>query len=232
MDATTKPLILTELGLTSESSVARLLPPPLWLIVADYAAENVRWIALRSRCMRATRKWLAQPTANLPNTGSSCIKRVLKELKTMLDPDRFPFLCVAPNTADVMKWHGACLGPLGTPYANGIFEYSVEFSSDYPFKPPRVLWLTKTYHCGLPDGRHTGDMGCLDILKDNWSPAITAPQAMVSQWTLLADPNPDSPLAPAIAKQYKLERAEHDRIAKQWTELYASIGPGLSGKVE
>ncbi len=66
--------------------------------------------------------------------------------------------------------HGACLqGPPDSPYAGGVFFVSIHFPPDYPFKPPKVAFQTKVYH---PNVNSQGSI-CLDILKDQWSPALT-----------------------------------------------------------
>jgi ubiquitin-conjugating enzyme E2 D/E len=98
-----------------------------------------------------------------------------------------------------------------------VFFLSINFPSDYPFKPPKVRFTTKVYH---PNINSNGAL-CLDVLKDQWSPAMTISKVLLSINSLLSDPNPNDPLVPYAADQYINQRATFDRTAREWTDNYA-----------
>ena len=110
------------------------------------------------------------------------------------------------------------MGPEGTPYFGGVFNMSIKIPTDYPFKPPKVQFITKIYHPNI--NKHGGI--CLDILKDQWSPALTISKVLLSISSLLTDANPDDPLVPEIANIYKSDMAKYENTAREWTKKYAT----------
>jgi ubiquitin-conjugating enzyme E2 D len=109
------------------------------------------------------------------------------------------------------------MGPEKSVYEGGVFKLSIKFPERYPFKPPKCTFKTKIYHPNI----NLGGGICLDILKDMWSPALTITKVLLSICSLLTDPNPDDPLVPDIASQYKERRVEFDLMAREWTTVYA-----------
>ena len=144
-------------------------------------------------------------------------KRITRELEQLIkDP---PMSCSAgpEDDEDIYKWEATIMGPEGTPYHGGIFKLNINFPTNYPFKPPKVRFTTKIYH---PNINSVGGI-CLDILKDNWSPALTISKVLLSICSLLDEPNPDDPLVMEIAEKYINNRVLYDCIARDWTQQYA-----------
>ncbi|KAJ3698301.1 hypothetical protein LUZ61_002006 [Rhynchospora tenuis] len=143
-------------------------------------------------------------------------KRIQKELMDLQkDP---PTSCSAgPVGEDLFHWQATIMGPGDSPYAGGVFFVKIHFPPDYPFKPPKVNFQTKVYH---PNINSNGSI-CLDILKEQWSPALTISKVLLSICSLLTDPNPDDPLVPEIAHLYKTQRSRYEETARAWTQKYA-----------
>jgi len=144
-------------------------------------------------------------------------KRIAKELENFTKNP--PSNCSAgPEGDDIYNWTGTIMGPCDTPYAGGVFYLNINFPANYPFKPPKVTFVTKIYHPNI----NSGGGICLDILKDNWSPALTISKVLISICSLLDDPNPDDPLVPDIARQYKENKVAYETTARDWTQVYAT----------
>ena len=145
------------------------------------------------------------------------LRRIQRELGDLQkDP---PSNCSAgPIGEDMFQWEGMILGPGDSPYAGGVFKLRIHFPVDYPFKPPHVQFTTKIYHPNI----NAAGLICLDILKQQWSPALTISKVLLSITSLLTDPNPDDPFVPEIAQQYKTNRARYEQEARTWTLRFAS----------
>eukprot|EP00747_Dinoflagellata_sp_TGD_P167911 gnl/TRDRNA2_/TRDRNA2_193223_c0_seq1.p1 gnl/TRDRNA2_/TRDRNA2_193223_c0~~gnl/TRDRNA2_/TRDRNA2_193223_c0_seq1.p1 ORF type:complete len:211 (-),score=31.72 gnl/TRDRNA2_/TRDRNA2_193223_c0_seq1:181-813(-) len=150
-------------------------------------------------------------------------RRIEKELED-IQSEQPLWIKAGPSGEDIFTWEASIIGPPDSPYAGGCFLLVIVFPADYPFKPPKVAFLTRIYHCNI----NSKGIICLDILKDQWSPALTIMKVLLSISSLLADPNPDDPLVLEIANRYKANRAEHDRTAREWVSRYAKPPAGFS----
>lgn len=119
---------------------------------------------------------------------------------------------------DIYEWQATIMGSKDGPYEGGIFYLNIKFTEDYPFKPPLCTFITKIYHPNI----NAGGSICLDILKENWSPALTISKLLLSICSLMEDPNPDDPLVSEIADIYKNDKNKFIQNAKEYTLVHAS----------
>ncbi|KAH8109917.1 ubiquitin-conjugating enzyme/RWD-like protein [Phellopilus nigrolimitatus] len=144
------------------------------------------------------------------------MKRINREIKDLQKED-LGGMTLEPSEANVFHWKASIPGPEGSPYEGGVFSLAVDLGSDYPFSAPKVAFVTRIYHMNISD---RGNI-CIDVLKQNWSPALSLYKVLLSLSSLLTDPNPKDPLVPSIANEYMRNRQKHDSTAREWTRLYA-----------
>ncbi|KAL7067157.1 ubiquitin-conjugating enzyme family protein [Cryptosporidium serpentis] len=121
---------------------------------------------------------------------SSCRNRLIieaKEAQRCSDND----IKLGPRDDNLHEWIAKIIGPVGSPYENGIFELNFKIPPQYPLFPPSVIFVTPLFHPNV--NFQTGEL-CLDVIKDNWSPAWTLQSVCRAITALLHDPNAESPL--------------------------------------
>ena len=151
---------------------------------------------------------------------SCCDHRLRAELRNLERDPPDGFSLGPREDGCLTEWAAVLWGfPPDSVYAGGRFELALSFPDRYPYVAPSVKFRTKVWHSNVSP--RTGQI-CLDILKGEWSPALTARKLVVSIMSLMTSPNPDDPLAPDIAFLYKSNRPLHDRRARNWTRMYAS----------
>ena len=113
---------------------------------------------------------------------------------------------------DLMLWNAKIIGPIGTPYENGIFELVLRFDSDYPNRPPSVQFITPMFH---PNIYRDGKI-CVDILQSSeWSPVLNIRTILLSIMSLLMDPNPASPANREAALLYLSDKDAYEEVVKK-----------------
>ncbi|GMM48315.1 E2 ubiquitin-conjugating protein [Pichia kluyveri] len=147
---------------------------------------------------------------------SSLPKRIIRETERLIS-DPVPGITATPHEENLRYFDVLLDGPSGSPYENGVFKLELFLPDDYPMAPPMVRFLTKIYH---PNIDRLGRI-CLDVLKNNWSPALQIRTILLSIQALLSSPNPDDPLANEVADEWKNNHDKAIQTAREWTAQYA-----------
>jgi ubiquitin-conjugating enzyme E2 A len=128
-------------------------------------------------------------------------RRLMTDYKALMKEENYD-IAADPDQNNLMLWYAIILGPDDTPWEGGVFKLKLEFTEEYPNKPPVVKFLTQMYHPNIYlDGKI-----CLDILQKEWSPIYNVASILTSIQSLLSDPNTDSPANSEAAKIYDSDK--------------------------
>uniref|UniRef100_A0A1I8ARD0 E2 ubiquitin-conjugating enzyme n=1 Tax=Steinernema glaseri TaxID=37863 RepID=A0A1I8ARD0_9BILA len=155
-------------------------------------------------------------------------RRLMKDfMRLRSDP---PYgVTAAPTDEDVLLWEGVIFGPQETPFEDGTFKVTLQFTEAYPNKPPTVKFVSKMFH---PNVYADGSI-CLDILQNRWSPTYDVAAVLTSIQSLLDEPNPDSPANALAAKLYQENRREYEKNVHQIVEQsWEAFNTGLDEKTK
>lgn len=123
-----------------------------------------------------------------------------------------------PAAEDMLTWKGTIDPPDDSDFYKGMeFHLVLTFPTNYPIAPPLVKFETPIFH---PNIDMSGNI-CLDILKDQWSAALSIPTILLSIQTLLSNPNNASPLNAQAAQLW--EDGKKDEFLRLAKRRYANL---------
>ncbi|XP_065305503.1 ubiquitin-conjugating enzyme E2 Z-like [Dermacentor albipictus] len=152
---------------------------------------------------------------------ATCLLRVKQDIAE-IKANPLPGIYVSPEENDLTKFHAIVVGPSGTPYEGGFFQFFMKCPANYPMQPPRVRLMTtdagrvrfnpNLYACGKV---------CLSILGTwpgpAWSPVQSISSVLISIQSLLnEEPYYNEPgfakgMSPVQSKKYN-DNIQHETI--------------------
>jgi len=143
--------------------------------------------------------------------------RLQEERRTWRKDHPHGFVAKPRNNADgsqnVMVWDCVIPGKANTIWENGMYKLTMEFTEEYPSKPPKCKFVPTLFH---PNIYPSGTV-CLSILNEDkgWKPSITIKQLLIGIQDLLDNPNPDDPAQKEPYLAFKNNRAEYNRKVRE-----------------
>ncbi|KAJ8287318.1 hypothetical protein GJAV_G00050180 [Gymnothorax javanicus] len=148
-------------------------------------------------------------------------RRLQRELEDIQKEGMKNFRNLQVEESNMLCWQGL-LVPDKAPYDKGAFKIEILFPTEYPFKPPKILFRTKIYH---PNIDEKGQV-CLSVISaENWKPATKVLTVIANLITLVNDPHPDHPLRADLAEEYTKDRKKFFKNAEEFTRKHAERRP-------
>lgn len=169
------------------------LPPPLrapvWrrILTSEVLSDTlttlqniVRLKAVQSAVWskRHLTKGIAERVHGLPESVASCLQY---EFARERADDNF---VLVPSASSGTVFVGILVGLADTPYAGGVFHFTLNISPLYPFEPPTIRFVTPILHPCM----HANHEPCLSVLKHEWSPAFRLRSVVLSLSSELFSP--------------------------------------------
>ena len=128
------------------------------------------------------------------------IKRLQTEYKQYLN-DPNTYYSISHDDKNFLKWNILLFGPSETIFEGGIFKCQLEFTKDYPNKPPIFKFTDSLFHPNIyPDGKvcisilHEGeDIYGYEHISERWNPSHSVNSILMSLISILSEPNFESP---------------------------------------
>eukprot|EP01116_Phalansterium_solitarium_P024304 TRINITY_DN8877_c0_g1_i2.p1 TRINITY_DN8877_c0_g1~~TRINITY_DN8877_c0_g1_i2.p1 ORF type:complete len:159 (-),score=6.66 TRINITY_DN8877_c0_g1_i2:174-650(-) len=122
------------------------------------------------------------------------------------------------GSANLMVWECGIPGKPGTNWEGGVYPLTMEFTEDYPSKPPKCKFPPQFFH---PNIYPSGTV-CLSILneEEDWKPSITVKQILQGVQELLDSPNANSPAQADAYHLFVANKTEYYKRVKQQSTQY------------
>lgn len=128
-------------------------------------------------------------------SGGLRIKRTMIDLNELSHEKGEPLwdqgIHIYYNTDDVTKIYACLIGPEDTPYEDGFYGFEINIPNEYPFKPPRVAFLTTDGNVRFNPNLYACGKVCLSILGTwsgpPWTSVCTISSVLLSLQSLLQD---------------------------------------------
>lgn len=124
----------------------------------------------------------------------------------------------ADGSTNLMRWKCHIPGKPSTDWEGGFFPLTMEFTEDYPTKPPKCKFPAGFFH---PNIYPSGTV-CLSILNEDegWKPSITVKQILLGIQELLDTPNAQSPAQSDAFIMFTQKLSEYKKRVRHQSSQY------------
>ncbi|KAF4670624.1 hypothetical protein FOL46_000717 [Perkinsus olseni] len=130
---------------------------------------------------------------------------------------------------NLFRWICGIPGRAGTPWEGATYKLTMDFSEDYPGKPPKCKFVFVNGKVLFHPNIYPSGTVCLSILNEDedWKPSITIKQILLGVQDLLDNPNSASPAQAEPFQLFTQNKEEYLRRVKQQAKDVANGGQKL-----
>lgn len=163
------------------------------------------------------KKTEAEAQKKNPHSHTSKV-RLQKDLSQLEEDSTWTIKFPDPNNRFHFIWIYS--PPRDCLYGEGTFRFSFDIPDSYPHQPPKVLCQQKIYHPNIDTEGHV----CLNVLREDWTPALSVQSVLFGLQMLFMSPNPEDPLNKEAAQNMKDDYAEFKRNVRHtmWGERFGA----------
>ena len=162
----------------------------------------------------------------LEKIGKNSEREILELIHKKLPIESLGIIKIDYENEDILRWIILIRGPNNTPYENGLFRIRISFTNDTKFYDPfnhfiythpDICFLNEIYHLQVnPMNGHI----CV-LMLNNWEKGTSLVELLVMLYLFfIFDQNPDSPYGLDRAHEYRYNKNEFDRKAREYTKKY------------
>jgi ubiquitin-conjugating enzyme E2 S len=173
----------------------------------------------------------ALPIANTQHQNSKSMRRLAADHGSLHTAGLPPNFLFPPSydSSELTSLDILLAGPVGTPYATGVWRLHLDIPPTYPAAPPTAQFRTRLWHPNIDEA--TGAV-CVETLKRDWSSTLKLRDVLVTISCLLIQPNPASALNEAAGKLASEDWDGFCRRAKLMTEIHAAVPSNIAKEVK
>jgi len=124
------------------------------------------------------------------NINSNTVKRLIKDVKEILNySSKDNNIYYKHHDTDMLTGYALIIGNSDTPYQYGNYLFKFIFPTDYPFTPPKVIFLTNDSICRYHPNLYKNGRCCLSILNtwqgDQWTSCQTILSVLLTLSSIL-----------------------------------------------
>ncbi|MBI96716.1 hypothetical protein CL656_06195 [bacterium] len=147
--------------------------------------------------------------------NQKCIKRILQDLKNidskLLNENNIYYYHDEEN---ILKGYIMIIGPSDSLYEDGYYFFEINFTNNYPFEPPKVIFRTQDGLTRFHPNLYKNGKVCLSLLNtwkgESWSSCQTLSTVLLTLVTLFT--NEPFLNEPGVQKTYKDYNDYHNII--------------------